>query len=115
MTDIAFAPATKLASLIRRKKIGALELLDHYLARVAKYNPKINAIIVTDVDAARKRAKEADRALARGKPWGPFHGVPMTIKEAFDIAGMPTTWGVPEFKANIAKHDSVAVQRWKAA
>jgi amidase len=115
MTDIAFAPAHKLAAMIRRKKISALELLDHYLARVAKYNPKINAIIATDVDAARKRAKDADRALARGKAWGPFHGVPMTIKEAFDVTGMPTTWGVPEFKNNIAKTDAVAVQRWKAA
>lgn len=115
MTDIAFAPARKLASMIRRKKIGALELLDHYLARVKKYNPKLNAIIATDIEAARKRAKDADRALARGKPWGPFHGVPMTIKEAFDVEGLPTTWGVPAFKNNIAKHDAAAVERWKAA
>jgi amidase len=115
MPDVAFAPARKLASLIRRKKIGALELLDHYLARVEKYNPKINAIIVTDIDKARKRAKEADRALAKGKTWGPFHGVPMTIKEAFDVEGLPTTWGVPAYKNNIARTDAVAVQRWKAA
>ena len=115
MTDIAFAPATRLAAMVRRKKIGALELLDHYLARVAKYNPKINAIVATDLDKARKRAKEADRALAKGKAWGPFHGVPMTIKEAFDVEGLPTTWGVPAFKDNIAKTDAVAVQRWKAA
>jgi amidase len=115
MTDIAFAPARKLASMIKRKTISALELLDHYIARVEKYNPKLNAIIATDFDPARKRAREADRALARGKPWGPFHGVPMTIKEAFDVAGMPTTWGVPQLKNNIAKQDAVAVQRWKAA
>lgn len=115
MTDIAFAPARKLASMIRNKKIGALELLDHYIARIEKYNSKLNAIIATDFDFARKRAKGADRALAKGKSWGPFHGVPMTIKEAFDVAGMPTTWGAPEFKTNIAKTDAVAVQRWKAA
>ena len=115
MTDIAFAPARKLASMIRNKKIGALELLDHYIARIEKYNSNLNAIIATDFDSARKRAKGADRALAKGKSWGPFHGVPMTIKEAFDVAGMPTTWGAPEFKTNIAKTDAVAVQRWKAA
>ena len=115
MTDIAFAPARKLASMIRNKKIGALELLDHYIARIEKYNSKLNAIIAADFDSARKRAKGADRALAKGKSWGPFHGVPITIKEAFDVAGMPTTWGAPEFKTNIAKTDAVAVQRWKAA
>jgi len=91
MTDIAFKPARTLASMVRRKKIGARELLDHFIARVEKYNPKLNAIIATDLDAARKRAREADRALARGKPWGPFHGVPMTLKEAFDVASMRTT------------------------
>jgi amidase len=115
MPDVAFSPARKLASLIRRKKIGALELLDHYLARVEKYNPKLNAIIATDFDKARKRAREADRALAKGKPWGSFHGVPMTIKEAFDVEGLPTTWGVPAYRNNIAKTDAVAVQRWKAS
>jgi amidase len=115
MTDIAFASATRIASLIRRKKVSALEILDHYLTRVDKYNPALNAIIQTDIPTARKRAKAADRALAKGEVWGPFHGVPMTIKEAFDVAGMPTTWGVPEFKNNVAKTDSVAAERWKAA
>ena len=95
MTDIAFAPATRLASLIRRKKIGCLELLEHYVARVEKYNPAVNAIVVTDLPGARKRARAADRALAKGEPWGPFHGVPMTMKELFNIAGLPTTWGIP--------------------
>jgi amidase len=57
MTDIAFAPATRLASLIRGKKIGCLELLEHYVARLEKYNPAINAIVVTDLAGARKRAR----------------------------------------------------------
>jgi amidase len=112
MSDIAFAPATKLAALIRRKKIGALELLDHYIARVEKYNPKINAIIVTDFDGARKRAKAADAALKRGKPWGPFHGVPMTVKESLNVAGLPTTWGVPAFKDKPRTQNAVVVDRW---
>src|SRR5690349_8058541 len=69
MTDIAFAPATRLASLIRRKKIGCLELLEHYVARLEKYNPAVNAVVVTDLPGARKRARAADRALATGEPW----------------------------------------------
>jgi amidase len=115
MTDIAFAPATRLATLIGKKKIGCLELLDHYLARLEKYNPAVNAIVVTDIPRARKRARVADRALAKGDLWGPFHGVPMTVKESFNIAGLPTTWGVPGQEKIPVKHNAAAVERWLRA
>ena len=115
MTDIAFAPATRLASLIRRKKIGCLELLEHYVAGLEKYNPAVNAIVVTDLPGARKRARAADRALAKGEPWGPFHGVPMTMKESFNIAGLPTTWGIPGQQKAVAARNAVAVERWLKA
>src|SRR5262247_3376238 len=98
MLDTAFRSAKHLTAQIRRKKIGCLELLDLYLARVDKYNPALNAIIATDIEAARQRARAADRDLARGQRWGPLHGLPMTIKESYDVVGMPTTWGVPELK-----------------
>jgi amidase len=112
MTDIAFAPATQLAQKIRQKKIGCLELLDHYLARVEKYNPAINAIVSTDIAGARKRARAADRALKAGEVWGPFHGLPMTVKESLNVAGLPTTWGIPAFKGKPATRNAVAVERW---
>jgi len=115
MSDIAFASARKLATLIRQKKIGSLELLDHYVERVETYNPVINAIIATDIPAARKRARAADRALAKGDVWGPFHGVPMTVKEAFDVKGLPTTWGLPDYRDNVAQANAVAVDRFNAA
>jgi amidase len=115
MTDIAFAPAIRLAALIRNKKIGCLELLEHYVARLDKYNPAVNAIVVTDLPGARKRARAADRALAKGEPWGPFHGVPMTVKESFHIAGLPTTWGIPGQEKTVAKHNAAAVERWLKA
>jgi amidase len=112
MTDIAFLPARRLASLIRRRKIGCLELLEHYLDRVARHNPPLNAIIVTDFDAARRRARAADDALAKGETWGPLHGVPMTVKDSFDVAGLPTTWGSPDHKNNIARRNALSVDRW---
>jgi amidase len=115
MLDLPFQSAKQLASAIRRRKIGCLELLELYVARMEKYNPKINAIIATDLPAARKRAKAADAALRRGKVWGPLHGVPMTIKESFDVVGMPTTWGVPELKDNFPKQNAIAVDRFLAA
>jgi len=115
VSDLAFRSAKELAALIRRKKLGCLELLDHYLTRVEKYNPRLNAIVVMDVDGARKRARAADAALRRGKAWGPLHGVPMTIKESYDVVGMPTTWGIPEFKDNVPKRNALAVDRFLAA
>src|ERR1700747_2195853 len=115
MSDIAFWSAKRLASHLRRRKIGCLELLEHYLKRVERYNPRLNAIIATDFDNARKRARAADRALAKGDTWGPLHGVPMTIKESYDIVGMPTTWGLPELKNNIATKNALAVDRMLGA
>ena len=111
MIDLPFRPAKQLAALIRGKKVGCLELLETYIARMEKYNPRLNAIIATDLESARRRARAADRALARKEVWGPLHGVPMTIKESYDVVGMPTTWGVPELKDNYPKRNALAVDR----
>src|SRR5215468_2137448 len=91
--DTAFLSATKLIRLLRSKKIGALELLDHYVGRIEKHNGTLNALPVLDLDVARKRAKAFDR---RGAKSGPLAGLPMTVKESFDLAGHPTTWGLAE-------------------
>ncbi|MBD3648876.1 MAG: amidase [Pseudomonadales bacterium] len=115
MDELAFSDATSLAAKIRDKEISSVELLEHYIARMERYNPDINAIIVTQLDKARARAKEADQALGRGESWGPLHGVPMTVKESYNIAGLPTTWGNPELKNNIADSDAVACERLQSA
>src|SRR5437588_11778174 len=111
MDQLHYKSATELASLIRRKKISSLELLDHFLARIETYNPKLNAIIWLDQDKARKRAKAADAALKKGKGLGPLHGVPMTIKESYQMAGSPTTRGVPAMKDNVTQTTAVLAQR----
>jgi len=110
MDQLHYKSATELASLIRKKKIGSLELLDHFLARIEKYNSRLNAIIWMDRDRARKRAKAADAALRKGKRWGALHGVPMTIKESYQVAGSPTTWGAPAMKDNVPGTTAVAAQ-----
>ncbi len=112
---LPFQTAKQLAAAVRKKKIGCLELLNLYLKRVEAYNPELNAIIATDIESARKRAKAADKAVKAGKKLGPFHGVPMTIKESFDVTGYPTTWGDPAFRDAIAKTDSLVVQRMRKA
>ncbi len=115
MTALPFRTAQQLAAAVRSKKIGCLELLDLYLKRIERHNPRLNAVIALDVAGARQRAKAADKALAKGDVWGPLHGVPMTIKESYDVAGMPTTWGDPTLRANIAARDALSVTRLKAA
>ncbi len=115
MSDLAFRSATDLAAALRRKEIGALELLEHYLARVERHDAALNAVVVRDFDRARERAKAADAARARGEDWGPLHGVPMTVKESYNVAGLPTTWGVPEMKGNIARSNALAVDRMLGA
>src|SRR2546425_759720 len=111
MLDVPFRSARQLAADIKKKKIGCLELLDLYLARVEKYDGALNAVVVRDFERARTRARAADRALAKRDVWGPLHGVPMTIKESYDVAGLPTTWGVPAYKDRIATKNAVAVDR----
>ena len=114
-SDTAFASATELAARIQRKDIGCAELLAFYFDRVDRINPDLNAIIVQIRDEAMARAQAADAALARGESWGPLHGVPMTVKESYDVAGTPTTWGAPHLADNIAAKDALAITRLKNA
>jgi amidase len=108
---LPFRTAKQLAAAVRKKKIGCLELLDLYLKRVETYNPKLNAIIAKDVEGARKRAKAADKAVKKGGKLPPLHGVPMTIKESFDVTGYATTWGLPTLKGHKAEANSLVAQR----
>ena len=113
--ELPFRSARELTTLLRRRQIGARELLDLYAARVEAHNPALNAIIVSVMEDARDAADAADRRLGRGEALGPLDGLPMTIKESFDLAGTPTTWGDPDLKDNIASRDSAAVERLKSA
>ena len=111
MDELAYCDATGLVKKITNKVVSSVELLEHYIERIEKYNPAINAVVVTNYDQARACAKAADQALARGECWGRLHGLPMTVKESYNIAGLATTWGNPAYKDNIASEDAVACQR----
>ena len=105
--ELSFAPATALASMVRSRAIGCLELLDHFIGRIERLDGAINAVVVRDFGRARDRA----RALDSQTPAGPLYGVPMTVKESFNVAGLPTTWGAVEFRDNIATCNALAVDR----
>ncbi|HEY5647521.1 MAG TPA: amidase family protein [Pseudomonadales bacterium] len=112
---LAFEPALTLAARIRSKEISSAELTRYFIGRIERLDGKLNAVPVRIFDQALEAAAQADRALARGESLGPLHGLPMTIKESYDIAGQPTTWGNPEWKNNVAAQDSVVVSRFKGA
>ena len=113
--ELAFASATRLAELVRAKKVGAVELLDMFLDRIERLNPALNAVIQLQVDVARKAAASRDAETKRDESCGPFHGVPMTVKESFDIPGLPTTWGLPEYAGHIPNEPALAVTRFERA
>jgi amidase len=110
--DPTFLSATQLADLVRSRKIGALELLDHYIARTEKHDSRINAVVVRDFERARTRARTLDD---RADKSAPLFGVPMTTKESFDIQGLPTTRGHEALKDKPVRTSSIAVRRLENA
>ncbi len=115
MSDFAFRPAAALAAMIAARTISARELLDDYAARIETHNPALNAIVEQDLDAARARAERADAMTARGESLGPLHGLPMTLKDSFPVAGLVSTGGDPGLKAHRPDADGAAVHRLRAA
>ena len=115
MSDQAFASATELARQVADGAVSSEALLESYLERVDRFNPELNAVVVDLRAGAIERARQADAARARGESWGPLHGVPMTVKESYNIAGAPTTWGNPDWRRNIAAETALPVARLEAA
>lgn len=111
----AFQSATTLVERLRARDIGSRELLEYFIRRIERYDGMINAVIVRDFERARARADQADRAVSRGEARGPLHGLPMTIKESFNFAGTPTTFGFAQFRDNVAASNAVVVDRLLAA
>lgn len=111
LTDQPGAIAT--AARIARGEMSPLEAVDAAIARIEKLDGAVNAVVVRDFDRARDAAKALDGLSPRGDQ--PLFGLPMTIKEAFDIEGLPTTWGIEEHSGNVARRDADVVRALKAA
>jgi amidase len=112
--DTLDSTASQLVEALAARRVSALELADAAIARIESRDKAINAVVVRDFDRARDAARAADAALARGER-RPLLGLPMTVKESHNVAGLPTTWGFEPFKGYIAPADSVGVSRLKAA
>jgi amidase len=115
MNDLTFATAHQLAQMIRDRQVSAVEVIDAHLAKISRHNAQLNAICTLDTETARTRAQEADLALERGESWGVLHGVPVTIKDIFETAGLRTTAGYIPLKDYIPQQDATIVARLRSA
>lgn len=110
----SYRSAVDLSAAMRAGEVSSVELTEAAIARIERDDKAINAICVPDFDRARSAARRADEARARGED-RPLLGIPVTVKESYNIAGLPTTWGLPEFQDFVPAEDAVQVARVKAA
>ncbi|XKK61198.1 amidase [Streptomyces sp. ARC32] len=107
-------PAEDLMAALRAGEVTSVQLTDEAITRIERDDKEVNAICVPDFDRARAAARDADRARARGEE-RPLLGVPVTVKESYDVAGLPTTWGMPQYREYVPAEDAVQVSRLRAA
>ena len=115
MEELIYASATALAQAIRAKEVSSQEVVDAYLERIEVVNPRLNAVVQLRSDEAREEARVADMSLARGEVIGPLHGVPITIKDSLDTAGVISTGGTKGRQSFVPSQDATVVGRLRAA
>jgi len=107
--------ATELAASIRNRELSSVELFDHLLGRIEHLNPEVNAVVTIDADRARTEARRLDDLLVRDGPVGPLHGLPITVKDTLETAGLRTTAGAEELAEHVPATDAAAVELARAA
>ena len=112
--DLLTRPATEILAALGRRDVSAVELLDATLARIEAVNPRVNAVVAIDREGARRAAQASDDRRARGID-GLLDGLPVTIKDAYDVAGVVSTAGAPSWRTRVAEADAVPVARLRAA
>jgi aspartyl-tRNA(Asn)/glutamyl-tRNA(Gln) amidotransferase subunit A len=115
LDTLAYLSAIELTKRIRSRQLSAVELTETLLARIEASQPSLNAFITVCRDGALAAAREADAALAEGKDLGPLHGVPVSVKDIINTAGIRTTWGSRTMADNVPNVDAIAVHRLKQA
>ena len=109
--DLMLKSASELSQMVVSRQVSSRELLEEAIGRYEAFNPQVNAITGHQIEQARLAADMADEATSRGESLGAFHGLPVTIKEAYDWVGTPSTWGNPEWAANFPNVNSPSVDR----
>ena len=111
LESVAFWPITQLAELIRTRKATAVELTEMYLARLKRYNPKLNCVVTLTSERALEQASQLDREISSGRYRGLLHGIPWGAKDIIAARGYPTTWGAEPFDQQVIDHDATVVNR----
>ena len=115
LEDVAFWPVRHLAELIRTRQVSSLELTEMYLARLHRYNGKLNNVVTFLDDYGRAEARRADTEIAAGKYRGPLHGIPWGAKDIISVKGFTTTWGAAPFKDQVFDYDASVVEMLRDA
>lgn len=115
MIDLTYSSATALAAAIRNKDVSSREVVEAHLSQIGRANPPLNAVVRVLGATALDDARRADVALARGENVGPFHGVPMTVKDAWEVGGVPSTGGTLGRAAFVPGSDATVIARMRAA
>jgi len=113
--DVTSMSATEIAVSVRGREVSASEVADAFLRRIESVNGRLNAVVVPMFESARAAAAAIDEMVAAGTPAGPLAGVPITVKESFDVRGTPTTAGLSARKDHIAAADALMVSRLRQA
>jgi len=111
MNELSYRSASECLALLRSGAFSSLELVDSCIARIEALNPDVNAVVAKDYERARESAGAADDARSKGEDLGALHGLPMTVKDSLETAGLVTTSGAPELRDHVPEEDAVAVQR----
>ena len=111
MGNSQYWSAAECVAALRGGEVSAVEFVDEAIARIEALNPRLNIVVATAFEQARSKAIAADAALAGGEPVGPLHGLPITVKDSFEVADLVTACGVPRLRDHRPDSDAVAVQR----
>ena len=113
--DFAFLSATEQLAALNAKDLSSAELVELYLSRITEHNAPLNAVVTVDADGARRAAEQADVARSNGQSLGPLHGLPITVKDSYETAGMRTVCGRPDLADYVPTQDAEAVARLRRA
>jgi amidase len=111
LDDFAWLPATEQLAALDAREVSSVELVELYLSRINTHNRALNAVVTVDADAARRAATKADAARSRGDLLGTLHGLPITVKDSYETAGMRTVCGRPDLADHVPTQDAEAVAR----
>jgi amidase len=113
--DLLFMPASHLAKAIRKHKVSSEEVVEAFLSHITRNNHELNAVVTVDAELAIQKAREADKALSHEEVWGPLHGIPVTVMDDYQTAGMRTTYGRSDTPGYYPSQDATVVERLRAA